>query len=504
MLYFNNILFFAYVLLISFCTKAQNISSKILDSKTQKPLALVNVIWEQGKGVSSNEAGEFSFKLPQKYNYDKDVSFSLIGYQTAHYTIRQIKNAPVIYLKPKPLTLKNVLISNVKLTTEAILDSVFKYLPENADKDGIKERQLFFKEDNNSAMTSFNFNLKKSSIAEITEEFVKNTIAEMPKKTSFLSEILATRYSNLKTDKLLISKANKLYNTNGDGALEATFNKLESLLNRNVKSDSYYKIKTGLLGFKLQADSTFIKNGQIMDIRNEFGNEDKKENFFLNNRKETLERLVTDYFLHKKTKIIFLDKRNEFNFTLEDDVAFIDNEEVYKLKATSKGKNKYDGMLYVNTYDFGIMRIDFKNNKPLRSINMFGLNYNETGYYGTAVFKKIDANYELAYMQKTLVNGFGVDRPFKIIEKNKKVWGRRKQNEVKFDLDMQMQMSTNYQILILESNLATFSKFESIDEKQSIQPKNWTKYEPNFWEAYPKIKNIDSLRNQFLEIKSTY
>ena len=84
-----------------------------------------------------------------------------------------------------------------------------------------------------------------------------------------------------------------------------------------------------------------------------------------------------------------------------------------------------------NTEDFAIIRVDYENVKPLRTFSLLGISLNEYEKKGTIIFQQNDTKkYALKYMDESAGQRIGIKRPVKIIEKNKNVKGRRKQNEV--------------------------------------------------------------------------
>jgi hypothetical protein len=82
----------------------------------------------------------------------------------------------------------------------------------------------------------------------------------------------------------------------------------------------------------------------------------------------------------------------------------------------------------------------------------------------------------------------GVDRPIVITEKNKKVKGRNKQNQLKMDLKMTNEQYNKYQIVVFETLPLTQKEFEDLEETARVLPVNLTQYDPSFWEGYSIIE----------------
>ena len=81
--------------------------------------------------------------------------------------------------------------------------------------------------------------------------------------------------------------------------------------------------------------------------------------------------------------------------------------------------------------------MDFENTKPLFKFKLLGVAFNQYFRRGKLLLSKFDnEKYNLSYAQITSKRTFSIDRPIRLIEKNKNVKGRRKQNEISFKIDM--------------------------------------------------------------------
>lgn len=66
------------------CLCSQNISGTVTDERTGEPLPFVNVFYEGSRGVQTDSAGHYS--LPRRKG---KLYFSLIGYVSQHFTIKE-------------------------------------------------------------------------------------------------------------------------------------------------------------------------------------------------------------------------------------------------------------------------------------------------------------------------------------------------------------------------------------------------------------------------------
>jgi hypothetical protein len=111
-------------------------------------------------------------------------------------------------------------------------------------------------------------------------------------------------------------------------------------------------------------------------------------------------------------------------------------------------------------------------------------------------FKKMNSGkYTLQFFE--LSDGYetGVDRAFTIVEKNKVVKGRNKQNELKMDLNVQTVQTQKYQGVIFETEKISQEEFDGFKENPSILPVNLTKFDPNFWQGHTIIEPNQSIKD---------
>jgi hypothetical protein len=88
-----------------------------------------------------------------------------------------------------------------------------------------------------------------------------------------------------------------------------------------------------------------------------------------------------------------------------------------------------------------------------------------------------------------------VDRAFTIVEKNKIVKGRNKQNELKMDLNLQTIQTQKYQGIIFETESISQEVFDTFKENPSVLPDNLIQYDPNFWEGYTIIEPNQTIKD---------
>jgi hypothetical protein len=135
--------------------------------------------------------------------------------------------------------------------------------------------------------------------------------------------------------------------------------------------------------------------------------------------------------------------------------------------------------------DFAVVRIEYTNVNSLRRIRLLGFSYEETVYRGTTIFAKgANAKYDLRFIEKVEERVMGVDRPLKVIEKNKFVKGRRKQNELSLGIDVINHNTKKYELVVFGSESISSSEFSGVEENDTVQATYLSRYSPEFWKGY--------------------
>jgi len=90
----------------------------------------------------------------------------------------------------------------------------------------------------------------------------------------------------------------------------------------------------------------------------------------------------------------------------------------------------------------------------------------------------------LSYFQVSNGRKSGIDRPIKVVEKNKYVKGRRKQNQISFKLDLIINSLNKQELQIFQSKTMDIKGFENIKENNKVLPEYLDEFTTNFWEEF--------------------
>jgi len=494
-MYTKKILFpFLTVLVFTiFNSNAQNLNAYVLDSISKQPIPYATVQLKE-KGVITNEEGNFNFILNKNIKETDSLIISSMGYETLAKPISEFTTNR-IFLIPKAIELKEVIVSNKNYTADEIMDLVEDNLEKNYNDDLTKKR-LFHRESSFDRWTKSDFKVKKSSIDILNQQFLDSVIGTIPKNNSYYSEIVGDLYGNYtkETQKLDILKASKLFDKSKDLDAEKLEEKFNEILKNNVKPGSYFKIKSGLLGIKVDADDVSqlfedeIDSTDVAAVNKKLEekkkNKEEEQKNYANWKKENLGTILNGLPTQQNTDLNFITKTRKYDFTLQQ-FTYLGNDAVYVISFQPSGSADFEGTLYINSDDFAILQVEYTNVKPVKKFNLLGISANQYLSKGKIIYSKdITGFYGLRYLESENGTRIGLRRPLKIIEKNKIVKGRNKQNELSGDMDFVFINVVKNEMIVFESESISQTTFDAFIENNAVSPTYMPKYDPEFWKGY--------------------
>jgi len=482
---------FIYIfLLASISIHCQSISSRLVDTKTKEGIPYATVQFSEHRGIITNEEGRFSVNLKSRSEQQDSIYISSMGYKKTAIHFKAILDS-VIYIEPKAIELNEVYLFNNNLSIDEIIEKVKENLPTNYNKEPIKQR-LFFRQSSLNTMSKLDIEFEKSTIEELNKKFLDSVVSILPRNASYYTESLCDFYRKPDEYRLYIEKAAELYDKNNEGSMEALSAKLERIFKENVKPDSYLKIKSGWFGQKVELDSLFDASDETDELEDKLKDDGNKH--FLSSKKDQLHNLYSELFYNDDTKLNFIDKSNRYEFSLKGFTA-LEDEGVYVIEFDPKRSEDFRGTIYVNIEDFAIMRIDYENVNSLKRIKLLGFSYEEITYKGTTIFSKGSNNkYDLRFIDKVFGRKMGIRRPLSVIEKNKHVKGRRKQNELSMELDIINFNTEKYELVVFDSELISTGEFSNSVENETVKATYLSSYNPEFWEGYDIMEPNKAIR----------
>ena len=464
---------------------AQSVTVKVLDSLSFSPIPFATVYFSNSSGIKTDENGDF--ELIKNELTDEDSLFiSSMGYNKISFSLNHFKDS-IVFLSPKPIELNNVILTNRDLSSEEIIEKVKAGLTQNYQTD-LSENKIFYRKEYKSLIDKFEINKFKSSIDSVDDLLIDSLLQNLPKENSSATEVLSYYYGNLEEEnqKINLIKSRETYKKD-DEILESLNSKLEESLKKSLKSNSYFKIRSGLLPISgdLEFDGLWdIDSTNQEALKKAKDAEIKRKENFANSIKGRISNIYSNLFYNDATDLDFILKPNRYELS-SPELTYLGNQLVYVITFQPKGSKDYEGTLHINSDDFAVVRIDFKNVKSLFKLKLLGISSDNYLVEGRMVFSKLNnEKYSLTYFQVSSGSKAGIDRPFKIIEKNKFVKGRRKQNQISFNLDLIVNALNNVELRVFQSKPIDLNEFENLTEENKILPEYEDEFKTNFWEEF--------------------
>jgi hypothetical protein len=496
----------ALTILCSFNVRAQiNVKAKLLDSIKKTPVIYASIRFNSKSGVISNDNGEFSIAINENTTPEDSLVISCLGYKEKKISVTNFRDS-IIYLSSQSIDLSEVLITNKKYTVEEIIEKAKEGLITNYDGSHSK-RKLFFRESYYTEIDKGDVNLKKSTIPEINQKLIDSLLLIVPKNTGSHTEILGELYGEMgpaKPQKMAVIKSSSLYDKGTDINFDNYEKRFNDIFKKHVKCDSYFKIKSGWFSTTEDIDSTLFgdeqENKEKKTLNDTLIAQQKKKDSIRNIgswswRKSNIHRFHNNTFLDEDNALNFIHKARRYKFELQD-FSYVNGAPVYIISFEPKRSEDFSGTLYINSEDFAIVRVDYKNIKQLSSFSLLGISLKKYLKEGTIIFEKNEnEKYSIKYIDETLGQQVGIKRPIKIVEKNKNVKGRRKQNEVNGSIHFIVKNIEKTELIIFETTALSETDFETIKEKPYIKPIQLEQYDPNFWKGYTIIEPNQAIKN---------
>lgn len=460
---------------------SQNYQAILKDSTSNEIIPYASITYASNKGIISNEEGKFSLDL-SKIKQDS-IYISSVGYMQKGFALNNLKDS-IIYLNAAIENLDLVYLTKDNYTAKEIMELVEENIDSNYQTT-LSKQKIFYRQSYITTVNKLKMDMKESSIPEINKKLIDSINGLIPRKSDFYQEILGNYYNDTENEKLRISKAAELYDKNINLSMEGLSKKLEKILNDNIKSTSYLKIKSGIFGSKVQVDSILAENKESKEIEEKLKAKDsvavaENSKRRLDNIKSSIKRLYASLFYAEDATFNLIDKLNKYEYSIKG-FTIVNNEPCYIINFEPKGSKEYKGTLHINVNDFAIVQMDYKNIKTLKDFSLLGISYSANLYQSKVFFRKENRSYIPYFVQLDKGMDFGIKRPLTIIEKNKKTKGRRKQNEVGLKIEAKINNFERFEYLVYETNEITKTEFENVTENTAFEPTHLPKYDASFW-----------------------
>ncbi len=469
----------------------KEVKGVLLDFDSNTPLSYANIVLlHKNTGTITNEKGEFKFNITDLHKNDT-LSFQYIGYDSKNIPITQLDTVSTIYLKENTYNLNEIFVFTNDLNAESIVRKVLEKKESNY-KRNFNKSQTFIRKRFISDINNIHFDYKKSSFPELNEEMIKKIERKIPKHSVSFTDFLGDLYfSNSNIDSLHL-KVDPIKMVSLKDKNLADVEQLESLfenLLKNTEEKEYWKIKSGILGGKIDysEDTNKAKNDSLK-LLNE---REFKTKYYRNSINYSLKYSS----FNNKKDWDFLYHTGKYEYTLVGGTV-INGEDVYVIDFTPKRGGKFEGRVHIAIKSFALIRADYEygQGKTGTNINLFGIGYTKNVFSGSISFEKNNNLYQLKYCSKKVGTRMKVDRNISLIKKRKRFLLDKKLDEVKVRLNLSSSEEYSFEILVLDQKEISNKQFKDFKQKEFVKLIYVDQFDDQLWNGYSIIEPTKQMR----------
>jgi hypothetical protein len=479
--------------LFIFCIQlvfGQSISGRVLELD-DRPIPYATVQISDNYGVLTNEEGQFVIDT-KNFKSTDIVTISYLGFKKITLSLKDFESKDY-YLDEAVNELSEITVSNKSLSVEEIIQKIKENANTNYTSDHIKQ-QVFQRSTLSNKFKRFEFDFVKSNLVKKKALKKLNKSIDSIIKTSLdissknYTEILSHINTSNKKTKLEVVKATRLINKKNDKSQKKFQDLFISTIAKHLEKGATYKVKTGL--FKIE-DS--------LDIDTDFKSDIYKDKEPLSALKKKYSEVIYTNTIHEASKLDFIFETKKYNYELKG-VSTVNDEKIYIIAFTPKKRSaKFEGVFYVNAYDFAVIKTNFKfaKNKIGKKLNLkmlFGFKYVETIKNVEILFQKNNNGlYSLKLIKQEVGNYVYFNRSFKFTKNRESKSEERKM--LKINLLMEMNTLEKEELFFINENELSESNFDAIDESETYKIEYLTKYKPEIWKTYNILSPIEAIKN---------
>ena len=487
--------------LCNFLLFGQEVSFTVIDSLTKESIPFATITTNFKQNSITNEEGVFRLSKETEFTNKDSIFISSIGFKSFADALLKI-NDSVIFLPQKIIELNNVILTQNNLSAEEIIKKVQQNIEEKYNL-SLTKKQFFMRDSFSQEWALLKMDVKKTSIKEFKQSFWDSLFLTLPKKDSWHTESFGELSGDWteENQKLHLLRAVDLAGTLKEKGYEQIETKLTSILEKTVKKNSYFKFKSGLFSTKVDRDKIIDQvldslPADSADLAKKALEEEKLKGNLHKYQQKKMGNLFEGLIKKNKLDFNFLNKASLYTFEIMN-LTFIENTAVYQIKFEPKNKKgKFKGTLFVDADNYTLIQLDYENVKPLKDFSLMGFSFQLYRQKMLLKFAKFNGeNYQLQFYEREINYKFGVDRPLKILEKNKYVKGRRKQNELSADLHLKQDQSDKLTLIIFENSPLTTKEFQQLKPQKGFKQDKLNGYDPNYWKDFTIVEPNEVIRS---------
>jgi hypothetical protein len=489
------VLWFASLLFIGQQLMAQTIVGVVYDAQSNVPLAYANIgIIGKSTGTVSNENGQFYLNISGLEQTDT-LACAYLGYETRKFPLSEVDKVIKIALSESSIGLLGISVLSEPLSLKEILEKVLQNKEVNYSASGYSE-EVFSRTKTESHKESLKIKLKKSTFDLINKELITDVMKAIPNTSmNYEDWLYRFHYMDNKCKQQKI-KGIRHSNANLDN-IELAGEEIEKQLNRNLSKDVYWKIKSGpIFGTKLDMNIDSLGSDSI---RRSSNHQYTKDTLVGEQSSTPISRKIDRAVWEQE----FLTKSRKYKYTLEGE-QFVSGENAYVISFSPKDDGVV-GRMYVSTYSFAILQIEYKKHADSKGegVKLLGIEYRVLDESCLIYFQSYKGKYHLKYMLSEQEYRVGIDRPLSLIQKRKRFLIDKTLEEVDLGLDMKFRMRTTKEILVTQTKAINDIEYAKVQGKLVVIPQTVEDYtDPKLWEGHTIIEPTKAMKEYKTAVKA--
>lgn len=465
---------------------SQTLTGTVLDKKTKQPLVFATVQIGDKYGVITNDEGVYKIQT-QRFSETDSIKFSSMGYASKSFLLKDFAQS-TIYLEEKIDELKSVYLINKNPDPLVIIHRVLENKTLNYGND-LVHFTAFSRTGISNTPKDFELKLKKADFLD--KEAVRAFNREIQsfsrhirnKTTSMYFDNFSEVHKNGNKMKINEQKNTQLINRVENTSLEHLQEKVFRLLGNKIKTESTFKVKSGIL--PIDDEFKFEKTENLFS---------KKDTVNANVRKN-INSLLASADLSKNNSFEFLSEIENYQYTLQEVTGYQD-EMVYVVSFKPKRrKASYKGTLFISADTYAILKMHYElaEKKVAEKANykfLLGIKYVQDVNSGVIIYQKTGDKYFPKYVQNYTNNYIYFGRSFSFKENAP----RRNSIDIKLDFTIETQVDTRSELLIVDSRPITADTYNAAPKSQKATVEVIQKYDPALWESYNIIAPNEAIK----------
>ncbi len=155
-----------------------------------------------------------------------------------------------------------------------------------------------------------------------------------------------------------------------------------------------------------------------------------------------------------------------------------------------------EGLMYVSTETYAILQVDFAfaDGKQNEKFQILGIGHSMNFKKGHIIFEKGKAGYFIKYINAQQHESASINRDLSVMKKQKRFLTDKELGKIKLELQLDFNIESYWEILVLNGDEIDTQKFESIKQPLLMKFRKEYAYSPIMWNNRTVIAPASELK----------